>query len=687
MGKISRTFVCIVLASALFLALFVGSVSTEGEDGPEGPEATFTHTVLAEEETATWCVFCPNAAEGLFNVYESHDYPFYFVAMIIDVNDDANQRARGDYNVPGYPTVNFDGGYKNDVGASSPSQAEAKYRPSIEECGERVAHGLEIDVNVVDLGGASLDISVEVRNLESSDYAGHIRTYIVEKVSRYLNYDGNPYHFGFLNYAFNEDINIGPSSNWNGNIVWNGSDHQDSLGDDFGDINPANIMVIAAVFNGEGNPSDYSPNYPDNDFTAYYVDQVAGAEVGPLFLRRVDSNGDFDSAHGVSGGSGTQADPWIIEDLDIDGTGSGYSYYIGNTTDHFVVRNSVLSGASGGANPPYFPDSGLVLYNVQNATIENNTIDSNEGDGIRLSLGSSNNVVANNSVSDNGYGIHLSSSNGNTIEGNTVENNEYGIYLESSIDNGIYHNNITGNTNQAYDDSGGNLWDGGYPSGGNSWSDYSGDDIYSGVNQDEPGSDGIGDSPYVIDPDSRDRYPLVEPTLPVERIIPLSEGWNLVSISLIRSDTTLASLLDSIQGEYDAVQYYDATDEADPWKHYHRSKPSDMNDLDDVDHTIGFWLVVNEPGGSILSYTGFEPTQDQEIALHQGWNMVGYPSREDKTRTEALNNIVYGTDVDSISTYNPTTQEWEELGDSDYFEVGRGYWIHSLVEKIWEVPI
>ena len=49
------------------------------------------------------------------------------------------------------------------------------------------------------------------------------------------------------------------------------------------------------------------------------------------------------------------------------------------------------------------------------------------------------------------------------------------------------------------------------PSGGNYWSDYAGADVKSGPNQDLPGSDGIGDTPYIIDVNNTDRYPLMNP--------------------------------------------------------------------------------------------------------------------------------------------------------------------------------
>jgi hypothetical protein len=36
-------------------------------------------------------------------------------------------------------------------------------------------------------------------------------------------------------------------------------------------------------------------------------------------------------------------------------------------------------------------------------------------------------------------------------------------------------------------------------------------DVKSGPNQDQPRSDGIGDTPYVIDENNQDRYPLMNP--------------------------------------------------------------------------------------------------------------------------------------------------------------------------------
>jgi hypothetical protein len=91
-------------------------------------------------------------------------------------------------------------------------------------------------------------------------------------------------------------------------------------------------------------------------------------------------------------------------------------------------------------------------------------------------------------------------------------NNDYGINFPftNCINNLIYHNFFINNANQVCDNTNsGNQWDNGYPSGGNFWSDYNGVDDYKGPNQDILGSDEIGDTPYDIDGDSRDNYPLL----------------------------------------------------------------------------------------------------------------------------------------------------------------------------------
>jgi len=128
------------------------------------------------------------------------------------------------------------------------------------------------------------------------------------------------------------------------------------------------------------------------------------------------------------------------------------------------------------------------------------------------------NRISGNIVSDNLYGIHLSATcgcdptSGNIIRNNVITNNRYGICLDVSTGNTIYNNNFINNTKHKYHypyEFYSNFWNNGYPSGGNYWSNYTGIDVYSGLYQNEIGSDGIGDSPHVIGGNNTDNYPLM----------------------------------------------------------------------------------------------------------------------------------------------------------------------------------
>ena len=495
------------------------------------------------------------------------------------------------------------------------------------------------------------------------------------------------------------------------------------------------LMLVSGVFviiNG-GAGSENSPESLSSS-QAFINSLTSHAPI------RINGNDNFTSVNGVTAGNGTEENPYIIENYEINGSGYGYCIYIGNTSSYFVIRNCHLYNADGGdKNSTYFSDSGLILYNVLHGTIFNNTIESNKGYGIHLynsyfnniknstvfsnfqgiylnysnyieientnsssnsnsgivfvndceydtaknstvfSNGysgiflsaSPNNKLTNNTVNFNSYfgikiissphnklensmvsnnrnGIHIESSSTNTISNNTVnsnseygiylkssssttltnniinlnnktgiyveaskstissnninsntngvyilnsssstldsnnvsnsteygifiynsnytsirygrchqnlygiyilntngasvhddnisknsygaymlnsdkthiyyndifENSEYGIFLNSSNNNTIYNNNFIGNSHHAYDGTGSTDWQYSYPTGGNFWDDYVGEDNYSGEKQDEPMFDGIGDSPYmnISGPlGVEDRYPLMK---------------------------------------------------------------------------------------------------------------------------------------------------------------------------------
>lgn len=235
-----------------------------------------------------------------------------------------------------------------------------------------------------------------------------------------------------------------------------------------------------------------------------------------------------------------------------NGGGIAVSSFNDTVSDNIVAGNTswgiTLGGSSNntisGNNVTGNNYQGIYLYSSFNNTVSSNCLTKNVGDAIYVFY-CSNNIVADNNATRNSYGIWFDDSSSNTILGNIAtanagsgialgssSNNRVsdnsaigngdGILLDNSSNNTIYYNNFANNTQQAaLSSSEPNVWDNGYPYGGNYWSSYTGSDSFSAPFQNETGSDGIGDAPHVIDANNTDHYPLMAP------IISFNAGtWN-----------------------------------------------------------------------------------------------------------------------------------------------------------------
>jgi nitrous oxidase accessory protein len=149
-------------------------------------------------------------------------------------------------------------------------------------------------------------------------------------------------------------------------------------------------------------------------------------------------------------------------------------------------------------------DTGIIIGGSNNCIVSRNSISS--GWPILLLTLSCNNTITDNFLFSKGYeGIRLSFSStyNNLICGNSIFNASwYGLRARyGSSNNLIFHNNFINNTVQAEcSPLCFNSWDNGCE--GNYWSDYNGSDS---------DSDGIGDTPYVINENNTDPYPLMNP--------------------------------------------------------------------------------------------------------------------------------------------------------------------------------
>lgn len=229
-------------------------------------KAELVHYVFIEEGTATWCRNCPSVANILHELYKSGKYKFYYVSMIQDKNDKAKKRLEEEYNILGYPTCFFDGGYDIIVGDRGKSVFEEK----LSRAAKRQVPPLYINVtaNVSTEDKEKCNTSVLIKNYGNNTYNGRLRVYLTERNS-YQYYGGEGvYHFGFLDYIINKDVEI-PS----------GEQKIVSSTYDISSLDMDNLMIIAVIFNK--NPVKKYADPPDgNPFDAYYADAADGTLIG-----------------------------------------------------------------------------------------------------------------------------------------------------------------------------------------------------------------------------------------------------------------------------------------------------------------------------------------------------------------------------------------------------------------------
>jgi len=195
-------------------------------------------------------------------------------------------------------------------------------------------------------------------------------------------------------------------------------------------------------------------------------------------------------------------DNFLTENVIINSSRDGIILY--NSNNNTVEKNVIKNAGH----------YGIVLQHAHHSRIIENIVVNSRHDGIAI-LASNKNLVCRNIVTqgqDNGIRLDGRSDHNMVTENIVTNNKAYGFWMWGSNNNVFYHN-LCNNTNNVVILDSYNSWDNGYPSGGNYWSDYSGTDVYSGPFQNETGSDGIGDYPYVIHgratERNQDNYPLM----------------------------------------------------------------------------------------------------------------------------------------------------------------------------------
>lgn len=187
------------------------------------------------------------------------------------------------------------------------------------------------------------------------------------------------------------------------------------------------------------------------------------------------------------------------------------SMYLWNSSFNLISENTLKGASMGdvvcynGLNDTFsqnlFVGHGLEFYQTSGNNLTGNTFS-----GCMYAIqGANGAIISRNNLTSNSYALYgLAFCK---VTGNNIQNNRQGIV--NAYNSTFYQNNFINNTLQTayYSYTGSrssplppNVWDNGTK--GNYWSNYNGTD---------QNGDGIGDTPYIVDANNQDNYPLISP--------------------------------------------------------------------------------------------------------------------------------------------------------------------------------
>ena len=240
------------------------------------------------------------------------------------------------------------------------------------------------------------------------------------------------YHNNFTQNKYNA-IDDGTSNNWDNGYIGNYWHNYTGTDDDDDGCGTPAYDISGTASNQDSLPfcddNAYNENTLHVDDDGYY-----------------SWNWKFSSIFLWNSGTGTESDPYIIEDLTIDAS-PGNGILIENSNDvDFIIRNCTISDAAPGVYPETI-NGGIKLISSSSGQIYSNDLTSTTGESVWKSgiclYESKNLEIINNTCNGNTYGIFLRNSNENLIFNNSADSNhDLGIFLQANC----HYNNITQNS-------------------------------------------------------------------------------------------------------------------------------------------------------------------------------------------------------------------------------------------------
>ena len=235
---------------------------------------------------------------------------------------------------------------------------------------------------------------------------------------------------------------------------------------------------------------------------------AAKTDHSPIYI-----TADSGFASGGFPGSGTQEDPYVIENLQITtNTLRRNGVEIRNTRAHFIVRGCEITAAyigilvedtapgtasiTGNVIKAVSHEGGGIVLGSDGVTVTNNTC-TGFVEGIHTNYADDCAITLNNFSYNSYHGVSLRYSHDNLVAHNTIlGNGAHGVFIiRDSTGNRVINNTFSGNSqmetydwddiyhftvgSQGLDEGRGNHWSDEETLRGNSWSDYGGEGEYA----------------------------------------------------------------------------------------------------------------------------------------------------------------------------------------------------------------
>jgi len=146
------------------------------------------------------------------------------------------------------------------------------------------------------------------------------------------------------------------------------------------------------------------------------------AEATPSIPISISSDADLDSfiaSHGFYG-DGTEGNPYLINNLEIDATGHTNAITLSNIHKHLMIADCTLTNAG---------QAGIAMNDVSNVTIQGNTINNNGERAVMLEHSNNVTMNANDCTNNPTDGFRIVYSSDISVFGNYITNSYDGIYL------------------------------------------------------------------------------------------------------------------------------------------------------------------------------------------------------------------------------------------------------------------